>query len=59
MSRTYRNERHLPYEVCPGKPWQENRGPRHGNNRKMYARLKWKERKANRMQEKTDEMIRD
>jgi len=29
-------------------PWIEERGPRHGNNRKLYARLKKKQRKTDR-----------
>jgi hypothetical protein len=29
--------------------WQENRGPRHGNNRKLIAKRKWRHRKDERV----------
>jgi hypothetical protein len=34
---------------------QQERGPRHGNNRKWKARMKWKTRKRNRQMVKNDE----
>jgi hypothetical protein len=35
-----------------GKVWQQERGPRHGNNRKWIARIKKVERKRRRTREK-------
>ena len=37
-----------------GKKWQQERGERHGNNRKMYADLKVKERRAKRAKDKQE-----
>ena len=52
MSRTFRNERYNVFSDGNRPAHQVDRGPRHGKNRKMYARLKWQERKSERARNK-------
>jgi hypothetical protein len=64
MSRTHRNTQHkIPgikasdrWEFALRPEWQEERGERYGNNRKMWARLKWQERKMRRAKSRRDWM---
>ncbi len=63
MSRTHRRQSPVhhgfpaSYDFPHVRPeHQEERGERYGNNRKMFARMKWQERKSRRAKDKYDWM---
>jgi hypothetical protein len=57
MSKTIRNVPHDWTDPRDGKDWQAHRGPRHGNNRKMYAKQKWQDRKAERARIRNEDNV--